>query len=265
MKVVHGPRRSHGARSRAPMREAQSLLRTLRVLRRALSHLAATHRDADASPTRTAIRCGWVSATARRSVATKSSWRRSPAPNFPDEIRTAMGEAAVKVSRACGYVNAGTVEFLYQDGEFFFLEMNTRLQVEHPVTELVTGLDLVEWQCAWPRARHSPSTRRASSVADTPSRCASTPRIPREVASCPPRGPSPVSTPRRGRGSDSTPGTAPGDTVSQYYDNLIAKLMVWGDTARAQGAPADCCGRSTRPPSKGVATTLAADVIILVQ
>jgi acetyl-CoA carboxylase biotin carboxylase subunit len=70
----------------------------------------------------------------------------SPSPVISDETRRAMGEAAIRLCQAVSYVNAGTIEFLYQDGQFFFMEMNTRIQVEHPVTEEVTGIDLVKEQ-----------------------------------------------------------------------------------------------------------------------
>ena len=187
----------------------------------------------------------------------------APAPALPAGVEDAMGEAAVKAARAVGYYNAGTVEFIYQDGEFFFLEMNTRLQVEHPVSEAITGIDLVEWQIRVADGEKLPMTQ--SDVNDLRRGHAIEIRINAENPAGGKFLPSPgtissLKTPD-GFGVRFDGGYEAGDTISQYYDNLVGKLIVWGKDR------ASAIARTIRALEElkveGVHTTIPADLAIL--
>ncbi|NBB09422.1 acetyl/propionyl/methylcrotonyl-CoA carboxylase subunit alpha [Pseudomonas sp. SLFW] len=154
----------------------------------------------------------------------------APAPGLSPELRRAMGEAAVRAAQAIGYVGAGTVEFLLDArGEFFFMEMNTRLQVEHPVTEAITGLDLVAWQIRVAQGEPLPITQAQVALnghaievrlyAEDPANdflpATGTLQVYRESAAGP------------GRRVDS--GVTEGDEVSPFYDPMLGKLIAWGE------------------------------------
>ncbi len=150
----------------------------------------------------------------------------TPSPGFTAKQRKALGRAALDAGRSCGYVNAGTVEFLVDpEGDFYFLEMNTRLQVEHTVTEMVTGLDLVAWQlriAAGEELTIDEVDPRGHAIefrinAENPFQ-GYLPTPGQVVEWQEPAGP--------GVRVDSW--IRPGTNVTQYYDNLMAKLVVWG-------------------------------------
>jgi acetyl-CoA carboxylase biotin carboxylase subunit len=155
----------------------------------------------------------------------------APSPVVSPELRRTMGEAAVNAARACRYLGAGTMEFLLaDDGSFYFLEMNTRLQVEHPVTELVYGLDLVAWQLDVAEGRPLPlsqaeldARRRGAAIecrvyAEDPQRFLPSPGTITHLRV--PGGPYVR--------DDS--GVYEGSAISVYYDPMISKLLAWGDT-----------------------------------
>ncbi|WP_339936732.1 acetyl/propionyl/methylcrotonyl-CoA carboxylase subunit alpha [Undibacterium luofuense] len=163
----------------------------------------------------------------------------APAPGMTAERRQAMGEAAVAAARAVGYVGAGTVEFIAnQDGSFYFMEMNTRLQVEHPVTEMITGTDLVEWQLRVAAGEQLPAQQSALQINGHAIEA-------RIYAENPEKGFLPsigtlkyLRTPEAvefslGQGNEPAAfridsGVREGDTISPFYDPMIAKMIVWG-------------------------------------
>ena len=174
----------------------------------------------------------------------------APAPGMTPELRKAMGEVAVAAARAVNYVGAGTVEFIVEQPQgydhpeamtFYFMEMNTRLQVEHPVTEAITGLDLVEWQLRVASGEPLPLKQEQlvlTGHAIEARICAENPDnnfLPAtgtlQVYRKPAHTAFELATPAKGTGCVRfDDGVREGDTISPYYDSMVAKLIVHGDT-----------------------------------
>lgn len=151
----------------------------------------------------------------------------SPSPIMTDELREKMGSAAVKAASSIGYTNAGTVEFLYSNGEFYFLEMNTRIQVEHPITEVVTGVDLVKEQLKIASGRELCCTQDEIQVRGHAIECRINAEDP--LADFAPN-PGKITGYRSpgGPGLRVDSGVYMNYTIPPYYDSMISKLIVWG-------------------------------------
>ncbi len=152
----------------------------------------------------------------------------APAPSISESVRQAMHDSSVRLAQQLDYDNLGTVEFLLQDDDFYFMEMNTRLQVEHPVTEQIVGVDLVAWQLQIAAGESIETFGQPSAV----SKHAIEARI---YAESPANGfrPSPgllelVQFPRAATNLQVHTGVRQGDTVSEFYDPMIAKIVATG-------------------------------------
>uniref|UniRef100_UPI00358DFC84 methylcrotonoyl-CoA carboxylase subunit alpha, mitochondrial isoform X2 n=1 Tax=Myxine glutinosa TaxID=7769 RepID=UPI00358DFC84 len=154
----------------------------------------------------------------------------APAPGITPNVRRRLGEAAVKAAKAVGYVGAGTVEFIMDSKQdFYFMEMNTRLQVEHPVTEMITGTDLVEWQLRAAAGEPLPMTQEEITLKGHAFEARIYAEDPQNDF-MPGAGPLlHLSTPPVNSHIRIETGVRQGDEVSVHYDPMIAKLVVWGD------------------------------------
>lgn len=151
----------------------------------------------------------------------------APSPAMTPELRKQMGETAVKAAKAIGYENAGTVEFLYSKGEFYFLEVNTRLQVEHTITEMITGIDLAKQQLHIACGEELPFKQEDISIRGWAIECRLNAEDPLNDFA-----PSPGKIRRYrsagGPGIRVDSGVHTGYTISPYYDSMISKLSAWG-------------------------------------
>jgi len=166
----------------------------------------------------------------------------APAPGITHEQRMRMGERCAEACRRLGYANAGTFEFLYEGGEFYFIEMNTRLQVEHPVTELITGIDIVKEQLMVAGGEKLSFTQDDIQLRGHAMECRINAEHPRTFVPSPGR----VDTwhPPGGPGIRVDSHLYSGYSVPPYYDSMVGKLISWGDTretaiARMSGALAE--------------------------
>ncbi|MFN8501908.1 acetyl-CoA carboxylase biotin carboxylase subunit [Kouleothrix sp.] len=158
-----------------------------------------------------------------------------PSSVLTPALRARMGEAAVALAKSVGYVGAGTLEFLFQDGQFYFLEMNTRIQVEHTVTEMVTGIDLVQAQLRVARGERLWLTQEQVTLRGHAIECRINAEDPAHGFR-PSLGTLTEYAEPTGYGVRIDSGVRPGYTIPQFYDSMIAKLVAWGaDRAEAIG------------------------------